>query len=569
MKNILLLLCLLATFGAIAQKKTTAQYNKVIATDSFKLGKVSVSKIVSDTTFSTATNTQLPTALAVRRFVNNKISGSNAPTLLFPTTTTIRQTKVGNTVSSEVRDSSISLQKLTPAIDNTMILYYVNDTWTHQYLADLPTPNYANTNLSFISDRTHNLNGNGVTHLQCGKIEYFGKDFIPNWLHTYFDETILGTSFGTAEIGIKLSSVTNNKELFLKTTDISAVQNSGSLKKAFMMQKFVDPNWNGESEFQNAGLDNLQDVNIANVQDNDVLAYIQGTGWRNTPLPPQQPGGLQSVSVLSPLSGNGTTASPIAIVGHNGLPNGYPFVLLNNGPNNPVSLSTIRVNAELAGIGSTAIPLALNQQGATNGQALRWNGTRYAPTSDAPISTSYPFIGTGTTASPLSFSTLGATSGQIWTANGTTAGWADAPTNLNKVIAKYSRVGTQPFSSGAGVVYCKYNTILIAPIPLTAIVLDPLTGDLLINKSGKYRVDVIEYVPSATAYPNITRGLSIVQNTLTRAITSTNYTPSFSVGTVVNITAGDIIRIEMGYSTLNASMGDSSGNYSQITITEL
>lgn len=149
--------------------------------------------------------------------------------------------------------------------------------------------------------------------------------------------------------------------------------------------------------------------------------------------------------------------------------------------------------------------------------------------------------------------------------------WTNTPISnvTGKVVAKYSRIGMQPFSTSTGVSYCKYNTTLVAPTPSSSIVLDPTTGDLLINKTGKYKVDVIEYVAGAQAYPNILRSLSIFKNAATMATTVSNYTPSFGVGTIVSVTAGDVLRVELGYSTLNAAMGDSSGNFSQITIIEL
>ena len=499
-------------------------------------------------------------------------SNSASGNLSFVNTATIQHSKVGNSVSSVVRDSSISLQKLAPAPDNGMVAIYVNDLWTHEYLSNLPTANYANSNLGFTNSRTHNVNNFNLAHNNCGQVDWYSSNTAGSGFHVYLDEFVAGTTFSPIEFRVGNSSMTGGKELFLKTSDIGDVQSSGSTKKAFVMQKDVSPLWEGEVEHQYASLNDLFGVDISNPQADEVLRYENGIGWHNAPPPSTGAVGLQSVTAALPLIGNGTSGDPLKIAGvlPATVPIGTPLILVNNGASSAVGLGTIKIGVELQGIGTATNPFALNQQGATVGQGLRWNGTRYAPINDAPInvSTTYPMSGTGISTSPVSITTLGATNGQVLTAQGLNVIWADPPSNVNKVIAKYSRVGTQVFTN-TSVTFCKYNTTIIAPVPLTAIALDPLTGDILIAKSGKYKVDVIEYVTAAVSNPNVRRTLSIFQNSVEVSATESNYTPSFGVGTIVNVTSGDILRVQLTYSTLSSTMGETTGRYSQITITEL
>jgi len=132
---------------------------------------------------------------------------------------------------------------------------------------------------------------------------------------------------------------------------------------------------------------------------------------------------------------------------------------------------TAQTGSALTGNGTAGSPLNIAQQGATNGQVLKWNGTAWLPASDTDTDTNTDsqtltisgntvsitggnsitlptpsgdnwgtqtvqannaFAGNGTTASPLALAQQGATSGQVLKWNGTA--WmpaADTDTNTD------------------------------------------------------------------------------------------------------------------------------------------
>ncbi len=214
---------------------------------------------------------------------------------------------------------------------------------------------------------------------------------------------------------------------------------------------------------------------------NGQVLKWNGTTW----LPANDTGGgngdnwgTQTTQTGSALTGNGTTASPLNIA-QQGASNGQ--VLKWNGTawlpaadantntdaqtltisgstvsitgGNSITLpaatgdnwgsQTLQSNNAFAGNGTTASPLALAQQGATNGQVLKWNGTSWLPAADVgggagdnwgsqTIQSNNAFAGNGTTASPLALAQQGATNGQVLKWNGTS--WlpaADANTNTD------------------------------------------------------------------------------------------------------------------------------------------
>jgi hypothetical protein len=167
----------------------------------------------------------------------------------------------------------------------------------------------------------------------------------------------------------------------------------------------------------------------------DVLSW-DGTTWK--PSAPSGGGtgdnwGTQSVSVSTNFTGNGTTASPLGLAQQGAL-NGQ--ILKWNGSNwiprnDSTGVSSVSVNSSLSGNGTAANPLGIAQQAATAGQVLKWSGSNWLPMNDSlgadnwggqVVNVSATLTGNGTVTSPLALSQLGASSGQVLTWNGTN--WA-------------------------------------------------------------------------------------------------------------------------------------------------
>jgi hypothetical protein len=93
---------------------------------------------------------------------------------------------------------------------------------------------------------------------------------------------------------------------------------------------------------------------------------------------------------------------------------------------------TVATDATLAGAGTTANRLKIAQQGATSGQVLKWNGSSWAPAADAggdnwgaqTVATGASISGNGTAGSPLIIAQQGAANGQVLKWNG--SAWAPA-----------------------------------------------------------------------------------------------------------------------------------------------
>lgn len=104
---------------------------------------------------------------------------------------------------------------------------------------------------------------------------------------------------------------------------------------------------------------------------------------------------------------------------------------------------TVTTNTTLTGNGTSASPLGMGQQGATNGQVLKWNGTAWAPANDGGdnwgtqnVVTNSSLTGNGTSANPLGIGQQGATSGQVLKWNGTA--WAPANDNNSGFTLPYT-----------------------------------------------------------------------------------------------------------------------------------
>lgn len=194
----------------------------------------------------------------------------------------------------------------------------------------------------------------------------------------------------------------------------------------------------------NLGMNDLNDVNTTGVTNGQVLKW-NGTTW--TPANDQD-NDIQTLSfnsstgVLS-ISGGNSVTLPMSSGGDNW------------------GAQVVQTTATLSGNGTSSNPLTIAQQGATNGQVLKWNGSSWTPANDQDndaqtlslvgntlsissgnsvtlptgadnwgtqvVQTTARFTGNGTSGSLLELAQQGATSGQALKWNGTA--WAPAADN--------------------------------------------------------------------------------------------------------------------------------------------
>ncbi|MEQ1746901.1 MAG: tail fiber domain-containing protein [Saprospiraceae bacterium] len=150
--------------------------------------------------------------------------------------------------------------------------------------------------------------------------------------------------------------------------------------------------------------------------------------------------GSQTAATNATLTGNGTAGTPLGIA-QQGASNGQvlkwngsawaPAADNNTGPDNWGS-QTAQTTARLSGNGTAGTPLDIAQQGASNGEVLKWNGTAWVPAADNTGSgpadnwgtqvaiTDATLDGDGTAGDPLKIAAQGATNGQVLKFNGTT-----------------------------------------------------------------------------------------------------------------------------------------------------
>lgn len=164
----------------------------------------------------------------------------------------------------------------------------------------------------------------------------------------------------------------------------------------------------------NLAMNDLTDVNTAGVGVGQVLKW-DGSQW--TPANDVGGGagdnwGTQVAQTNATLTGNGTSASPLGIAqqgatngqtlkwngtswapandndaqtltlaGNNLSISGGNSVTLPSGGDNWGS-QVVQTNTTLSGNGTSTNPLGLAQQGAANGQVLKWNGSSWAPSTD-------------------------------------------------------------------------------------------------------------------------------------------------------------------------------------------
>ncbi len=218
-----------------------------------------------------------------------------------------------------------------------------------------------------------------------------------------------------------LDDVTNTTIL---DGDVTGLYNNLQLKAGIVT--------NGDMAANSIGTNNLINGSVTAVKLNNmgaamgqVLTY-NGTLW--APATPANGGGdnwgTQTVSTNATLSGNGTVGNQLGIA-QQGATNGQ--VLRWNGT--AWVPGTIQVGAALTGNGTAATPLNLAQQSATAGQVLQWSGAAWVPaTLPAPagddwgaqtVQVGNALAGNGTLATPINLAQQGANTGEVLKWNGT------------------------------------------------------------------------------------------------------------------------------------------------------
>jgi hypothetical protein len=135
--------------------------------------------------------------------------------------------------------------------------------------------------------------------------------------------------------------------------------------------------------------------------------------------------GTQVAQVSGVLSGNGTSASPLSLSGGSTgqvlttTASGVQWTTPSGGAGDNWGTQVAQVSAPITGNGTAANPLGL-VGGTTNGQVLTWNGSTWIAQAPAAgtISTAAPIVGNGSAGNPLTLSG-GSSAGQVLTWSGT------------------------------------------------------------------------------------------------------------------------------------------------------
>ena len=147
--------------------------------------------------------------------------------------------------------------------------------------------------------------------------------------------------------------------------------------------------------------------------------------------------GTQAAVVGGALTGDGTVTSPLNLAQQGAFPgkvlkwNGSGWVPADDEGDN-WGTQAVWTGPSLTGNGTFGSPVELDQQGATNGQVLKWNGTGWTPANDnagdnwgsQSAVTGTALSGNGTVGSPLNLASQGAATGQVLRWSG--SAWAPA-----------------------------------------------------------------------------------------------------------------------------------------------
>lgn len=173
----------------------------------------------------------------------------------------------------------------------------------------------------------------------------------------------------------------------------------------------------------------LSDVSDVVPMVDQVLKW-DGTNWT--------PGTGSGLVTTEEFLGDGSSAQPLRLAPQ-GATNGQVLqfngttwlpATVSGGVGDNWGTQSVVSSAALSGAGTAALPLTIAQQGASNGQVLKWNGTAWAPATDAgvgdnwgtaKVNTSVQFSGDGTPGNPLKLAQNTAEVGEVMMWDGT--GW--------------------------------------------------------------------------------------------------------------------------------------------------
>jgi len=171
-------------------------------------------------------------------------------------------------------------------------------------------------------------------------------------------------------------------------------------------------------------------INNMGAAPGQVLKW-NGTAWAPALDTGSDNWGNQVAQTDGTLTGDGTLANPLKIAqqgANNGQVlkwNGATWFPANDGGDN-WGTQTVVVGTALSGNGTGGDPLTLAQQGATLGKILKWNGTAWVPGNDEgdnwgsqAVWTGPELTGNGTLGSPIRLDQQGATPGEVLKWNGT------------------------------------------------------------------------------------------------------------------------------------------------------
>jgi hypothetical protein len=166
------------------------------------------------------------------------------------------------------------------------------------------------------------------------------------------------------------------------------------------------------------------DLNSMSATNGQVLSY-NGSAWIPTTLAGGGGGdnwGAQTAQTNTTLTGNGTTLSPLGLADQ-GAANGQVLKYTSLGwvPGDDTwGAQVATTNATISGNGTPASPLRIAAQSATTGQVLQFTGATWTPATIAGddwgaqiAKTNTTLAGDGTTANPLGIAKQGATTGQV------------------------------------------------------------------------------------------------------------------------------------------------------------
>lgn len=266
---------------------------------------------------------------------------------------------------------------------------------------------------------------------------------------TQSGNTFIVINAGDVEAGDDLTNAT------LFNGDVTGSSNNLQLKPNIVANGDMAANSIGTNNLINGAVTGAK-INNMNALNGQVLQFNNGVWAPANVLAPGDNWGAQSVISNGTLSGSGLAGNPLGIA-QQGAIDGQ--ILRWNGA--AWVPGTIQVGAALSGNGTAGTPLNLAQQGAMMNQVLQWNGAAWVPaTLPAPAGDNWgaqtaqvgaALSGNGTAGMPLNLAQQGANVDQVLQWNG--AAWVPADLPLapgDDWGAQTAQVGAALIGNGTG-----------------------------------------------------------------------------------------------------------------------